>query len=115
MTELDRYWKRVYELPGIVRRPEDAKLNALRDAGVLMVPRSVTITRSRTLLSSFRFNISITLLRSLEFFPPKSLISSTTLLLSASRAELAVRGKNSIETLQQHRLKWSDNLASFMA
>ncbi len=33
MAELDGYWKRLYELPGIVRRPEQAKLEALREAG----------------------------------------------------------------------------------
>jgi len=33
MSELEQYWKRVLDFPGIVRRPEDAKLDALVDAG----------------------------------------------------------------------------------
>jgi spermidine synthase len=33
MTELEKYWKRLYELPGIVKRPELAKLEALKESG----------------------------------------------------------------------------------
>lgn len=33
MTDLKSYWKRVIEFPGIVRHPEDAKLDALEEAG----------------------------------------------------------------------------------
>ncbi len=33
MADLDRYWKRLYELPGIVKRPERAKLDALKEVG----------------------------------------------------------------------------------
>lgn len=33
MADLNKYWKRVLEFPGIVRRPEDAKLDAMVDAG----------------------------------------------------------------------------------
>ena len=33
MTDLKSYWKRVIEFPGIVRRPEDAKLDALEEGG----------------------------------------------------------------------------------
>jgi spermidine synthase len=42
MTELDGYWKRLYELPGIVRRPEEAKLGALRDAGARVLVEEQT-------------------------------------------------------------------------
>jgi spermidine synthase len=33
MAELDGYWKRLYELPGIVKRPELAKIDALKETG----------------------------------------------------------------------------------
>lgn len=46
MVELDHYWKRLSELPGIVRRPEDAKLEALADAGArVLVERQTEFQR----------------------------------------------------------------------
>lgn len=39
MTDVKSYWKRVMEFPGIVRHPEDAKLEALNDGGARVLVR----------------------------------------------------------------------------
>jgi spermidine synthase len=42
MTELERYIKRVIEFPGIVRHPEEAKLEALKEAGARVLVEEQT-------------------------------------------------------------------------
>jgi len=68
MTELGDYWKRLYELPGIVRRPEEAKLNALRDAGARVLAEEQTEFQRILMIETPKGEIMLLLDGEIQFY-----------------------------------------------
>jgi spermidine synthase len=68
MSELKRYWKRVMDFPGIVRRPEDAKLGALVDAGARVLVEQQTEFQRVLLLETPKKEIILLLDSEMQFY-----------------------------------------------
>jgi spermidine synthase len=68
MTDLRGYWKRLSELPGIVRRPEDAKLGALEDAGAKVLVEEQTEFQRILLLETPKGEIMLLLDGEIQFY-----------------------------------------------
>ncbi len=68
MTELDHYWKRLSELPGIVRRPEAAKLSALADAGARALVEEQTEFQRILLLETPKGELLLLLDGEIQFY-----------------------------------------------
>jgi spermidine synthase len=68
VTELDGYWKRLYELPGIVRRPEEAKLGALRDAGARVLVEEQTEFQRVLLIETPKGEVMLLLDGEIQFY-----------------------------------------------
>jgi spermidine synthase len=68
MAELREYWKRLTELPGIVRRPEDAKLEALKEAGARVLVERQTKFQRVLLLETPKKEIILLLDGEIQFY-----------------------------------------------
>ncbi|UCF20080.1 MAG: hypothetical protein JSU87_01330 [Gemmatimonadota bacterium] len=68
MTDLTTYWKRLTELPGIVRRPEAAKLEALEDAGARALVEEQTEFQRILLLETPRNELLLLLNGEIQFY-----------------------------------------------
>jgi spermidine synthase len=68
MSELERYWKRLYELPGIVKRPEAAKLGALREAGARALVEEQTEFQRILLLETPKKELLLLLDGEIQFY-----------------------------------------------
>lgn len=68
MVRLDHYWKRLSELPGIVRRPEDAKLETLVDAGARVLVEEQTEFQRLLLLETPKNELMLLLDGELQFY-----------------------------------------------
>ncbi len=68
MVDLGRYWKRVTELPGIVKRPEDAKLEALSDAGARTLVEKQTEFQRILLLETPKSELLLLLNGEIQFY-----------------------------------------------
>lgn len=68
MADLDSYWKRLSELPGIVRRPEDAKLDALRDGGARVLVEEQTDFQRILLIETPKQELMLLLDGEIQFY-----------------------------------------------
>lgn len=68
MRDLDFYWKRLSELPGIVRRPEDAKLEALKGAGARALVEEETEFQRILLVETPKGELMLLLDGQLQFY-----------------------------------------------
>jgi spermidine synthase len=68
MADLDAYWKRLSELPGIVRRPEDAKLEALRDGGARILVEEQTDFQRILLIETPKQELMLLLDGEIQFY-----------------------------------------------
>ncbi len=68
MNEFERYWKRVYELPGIVRRPEEAKLEALQGAGSRVLAEEQTEYQRILLIETPKRELMLLLDGEIQFY-----------------------------------------------
>ncbi len=68
MTDLTTYWKRLTELPGIVRRPEAAKLQALADAGARALVEEQTEFQRILLLETPKKELILLLDGEIQFY-----------------------------------------------
>ena len=68
MAELDGYWKRLYELPGIVKRPEEAKLNALFESGARVLVEEQTEFQRVLLIETPKKELMLLLDGEIQFY-----------------------------------------------
>jgi len=68
MAKLDEYWKRLYELPGIVRRPERAKIEALKDAGSRVLVEEQTDFQRLLLIETPKKELMLLLDGEIQFY-----------------------------------------------
>jgi spermidine synthase len=68
MTELERYIKRVIEFPGIVRKPEEAKLDALEEAGARVLVEEQTEFQRLLLIETPKKEILLLLDGEIQFY-----------------------------------------------
>lgn len=68
MTALNEYWKRVYELPAIVKRPEEAKLEALEGAGSRLLVEEQTEFQRILLVETPKKELLLLLDGELQFY-----------------------------------------------
>jgi len=68
MSELEGYWKRLYELPGIVRRPEEAKLSVLREGGARVLAEEQTEFQRMLLVETPKKEILLLLDGEIQFY-----------------------------------------------
>jgi spermidine synthase len=68
MKELKTYWKRLYELPGIVRRPELAKLEALKDTGARVLVEEQTDYQRILLIETPKKELMLLLDGEIQFY-----------------------------------------------
>lgn len=68
MTDTERYFKRILEFPGIVRRPEDAKLGALDDAGAKVLVEKQSAFQRILLLETPKDEILLLLDGEIQFY-----------------------------------------------
>jgi spermidine synthase len=68
MTDLEQYWKRLTELPGIVKRPGEAKLGALKDAGARALVEEQTDFQRILLLETPKKEMMLLLDGEIQFY-----------------------------------------------
>ncbi len=68
MAELEKHWERLYELPGIVKRPERAKLEALKDSGARVLVEEQTDFQRVLLLETPKKELLLLLDGEIQFY-----------------------------------------------